>query len=280
MLHGHCEKLFFIGHGVVTEKCRCSIFHFLSFTLHPGTHHTPRLDAVVRNFLPSAFFPPAILKMALLAGLLAAWIFWLGFFWMGETAFALPRTYPLDATASRLRLIVFRGGAMAALAHNHVMLAEGISGEVKFDPGNAANSSMELTIPVSSLRVDLENERRLVVFKGKLDDDDRAEIREIMLSLRVLDAAKYPNIEARVDAVSGTPPNLTLSLRIRIKGVEKVFQVPAELTVNGDRLEVRGKFKLLQTDYGIEPYSTLFGAIAVKDEMRIVFALTARARGS
>ena len=38
--------------------------------------------------------------------------------------------------------------------------------------------------------------------------------------------------------------------------------------------KVKGRFSLLQSDYGYEPYSALLGALAVKDEVEVVLDLT------
>ena len=57
-------------------------------------------------------------------------------------------------------------------------------------------------------------------------------------------------------------------------GTTKAISVP--ITVSSDNgLSLKGSFPVNATDYGIEPYSAMFGAVGNKDGMKITFALVA-----
>jgi hypothetical protein len=54
--------------------------------------------------------------------------------------------------------------------------------------------------------------------------------------------------------------------------------VPVVAAVNGDRLTASGEFEILQTDFGIKPFSVALGALEVKDRLLVRFKLVASQR--
>lgn len=193
---------------------------------------------------------------------------------------ALEKKFSIVPKESRVVLLVARDGVLAVLAHDHAMVAADISGAIHFNIERPEKSSLRLSIPVKGLQVDLPAERKRLKLGGELSKGDVREIREIMLSPRVLDATRFPTVEITSIAVSGPLGKLTLKLKMRIREVERVFNATARVTVTGDVLRARGEFSFLQTHFGIKPYSTLLGAIAVEDKIHIKFDVVARAEGS
>ena len=53
----------------------------------------------------------------------------------------------------------------------------------------------------------------------------------------------------------------------------RTLNIPAKLRVEGNRFSVEGETEILQTDYGIMPFSVLGGALAVKDPLRVIFRI-------
>jgi polyisoprenoid-binding protein YceI len=45
---------------------------------------------------------------------------------------------------------------------------------------------------------------------------------------------------------------------------------PVDFVVSGDDGKVSGSAKVNQSDWGIKPYSALFGALKVNDEVKVV----------
>lgn len=193
------------------------------------------------------------------------------------TARAQTRSYVIDAAASSVQVILRREGAFSVLAHDHVLLADGFAGRVAVDRADVSRAAVQITLPVASLIVDPPDAREALQMEGDLDDEDRAEIRESMLAEDQLDAEQFPRIVATLESVTGTLPELELALRVRIRQTERVLSVPTRVEFAGDRLEASGEFTLLQSDFGIEPYSTLLGAIAVRDLVTVRFRVVARA---
>lgn len=189
---------------------------------------------------------------------------------------AAERNFSIAPLESRVVLLVFRDGLFSLLAHDHAMVITEISGTIRFDNEHVEKSSIRLSIPVKGIRVDPPEERQRLKLGGELSKEDILEIRDIMLSPRVLDAARFPTIEITSLAIKGTPGKLILDLQWRLRGVERVLSATAEVTVSGTVLRARGEMDLIQTHFGIKPYSTLLGTIAVKDRIRIKFDLVAR----
>jgi hypothetical protein len=51
-----------------------------------------------------------------------------------------------------------------------------------------------------------------------------------------------------------------------------------EATLAGDSLTASGEARIRQTDFGIEPVSAVGGAVKVKDEVLVRYAIRARRR--
>lgn len=194
-----------------------------------------------------------------------------------SVANAAERIFSIVPRESRVILFLARKGFFSLLAHDHVMVVREISGTIRYDDERIEKSSIQLSIPVKGLLVDPLVERQRLQLTGELSKGEIQEIRSIMLSPRVLDAERFPTVEITSLAVRGTPGKLTLDLKWRIRGVERVLSATAEVTVSGNILRAKGEIFLLQTQFGILPYSTLLGTIAVEDQIGVKFDLVARA---
>ena len=189
---------------------------------------------------------------------------------------AEPRSFTVDGQASRIQVLVNREGLFALLAHDHVLVADQISGRIILDQAKISASEFNLRIPVNSIRVDPPKARKELDLAGELGEEDRKEIRGNMLADDQLSAGTYSEIKAKLARINGSWPNPTLGVAITIKDATRVINIPVKLELRGDVLETSGEFPLLQRDFGIEPYSALLGSIAVEDQVRIRFRILAR----
>jgi polyisoprenoid-binding protein YceI len=217
--------------------------------------------------------PVRTLPAVMLAALLA--LPWLA--GPAAPAAAQLRSYTIDAHASSLQVLLRRRGLFSALAHDHVLVAQGFAGRVSVDPADLSRSALQVTIPVASLQVDPPEARKALGLEGTLDDADRAKVRESMLAPDQLDAARSPRVTATLAGVSGQLPALVLAVRVRIREVERLLSIPAQVELAGDELHASGEASLLQSVFGIVPYSTLLGAVAVQDRVVVRFRIVARA---
>ncbi len=184
--------------------------------------------------------------------------------------------YTIDSSASVVRILVYRGGALARLGHNHVMTATSLSGQVAVNP-DPAKSTFDLSFPVAEINVDDTQARREVgdEFPGEISQGDRDGTRRNMLRAEVLDAEHFPRVSLR--SVSITPPLQTakITARIAIKDVSRDVEVPVAIDVADARLTATGQFPIKQTDFGIKPFSIGLGALEVVDQLQIRFKIVA-----
>jgi len=184
--------------------------------------------------------------------------------------------YRVDPRESSLRILVYRGGQLARLGHNHVISSRDLNGYVLVATDVRA-SRADLYLPVRTLVVDDPAQRAAggQDFTGRLAAADVEATRRHMLSQDVLDGARFPFVELKVRAVEGTPPEVHLSVELTVHGVTRHMSIPAHLKVGGRDLTASGQFRIRQSDFAITPYSALLGALQVQDTLRVAYALAA-----
>ena len=185
--------------------------------------------------------------------------------------------YDVDGVASEVRVLVYRGGSMARLGHNHVLSASSVSGTLHLYR-DIARSRVELTLPVLGLIVDSPQARAMegVDFAADVPDDARVATRRNLQRPEVLDVERYPTIALQSTAVSGSRENPVLRMRVSIKGVAREVTALARVREEGDRLVADGEFAIRQTDFGITPFSVALGALQVQDQLRVKFSIVCR----
>ena len=191
----------------------------------------------------------------------------------GEAGAAL---YQIDPQASVLHIFVYRGGTFARLGHNHVMTSKSVNGRV-WMRSEFAGSGFELSFPVADLIVDDPDARRAAGadFPPDIPDADKEGTRKNMLRKEVLDAETYPNVTVKSATVEGSLQAPKITARITIKGASHDVVAPATIVMNGNRLSASGEFDILQTDFGMKPFSVALGALEVQDRLHVRFSLEA-----
>jgi polyisoprenoid-binding protein YceI len=188
--------------------------------------------------------------------------------------------YRISPEASEIVARVFKGGVAAGLAHDHVIRASQLSGEIHLDAKNPERSMVRVEIPVRSLVADEPAVRRKYRVEKELDSEDRAEIQSTMLGEDQLDAAKYPLIRFESKEVRAEGRGrFVITGELLVHGHSRTIQVPVEAHTAPGRIEARGSFAIKQTDFGIEPFSVALGGIRNKDEVKISFSIVATASG-
>lgn len=184
--------------------------------------------------------------------------------------------YKVSPQASQVDVLVFRGGTLARLGHNHVMTSRSVTGRIWIQ-SRLDKSGLELSFPVNELIVDDPGARRAAGddFPPDIPQADKDGTRKNMLRAEVLDAERFPAITLRSVRVSGALPAVKIAVRIKIKEISRDVEVPASVTLDAGRLSASGEFDILQTDFGIEPFSIALGAIEVQDRLRVRFRIVA-----
>ncbi len=189
------------------------------------------------------------------------------------------RLYALDPAQTTLRILVYRGGRLASLGHNHVIAAEQHAvGQVYLPKDGFATAGAELGFRLDELVLDSPAWRTALGgdFAKILSEADIAGTRANML--KALDAAQYPVVQAVTRTVEGGWPRPVLKLDVTLHGKTRTLDLPVEAAKpEGDQpLKARGRLVLRQTDFGIQPFTVLGGLLAIQDPLVVELDLTAR----
>lgn len=184
--------------------------------------------------------------------------------------------YQVDPASSQLAILVYRGGKLSRLGHNHVMTSQDVTGRVWVHP-EFSRSGFELSFPVAKLVVDDADARRAAGgdFPPDIPQSDKDGTRKNMLKPEVLDGDNYPEVKLRAAKIGGTLEAPQLTAHITIKDASRDVEVPVKIAVADAKLRASGEFDVLQTDFGIKPYSVALGALEVQDRLHIKFTVIA-----
>jgi YceI-like domain len=168
-------------------------------------------------------------------------------------------THQIDTERSKLTVHVYKSGLFSAFADNHIIQAPIASGSLS----DRERLAVELVVRTSEMKV--------------LDPDlaaaKRAEVQAGMVSEKVLDIAKYPEVTFSSTMVTAAGADKwTVVGRLTIHGETRTITVPV-VRQGGT---YRGSVEIKQRDFGIEPISVAGGTVKVKDQLMIEFDIVAR----
>ena len=154
---------------------------------------------------------------------------------------------------SVITIHVGKTGFFSGFGHEHTVIAPIAGGRV-----DAKSLTVQITV----------NARQLKVTDTDVSAQDQAEVQSTMLSPKVLDVDKYPEIRFQSSLVQPAGPQ-----SYRVTGTLTLHGVSRDLTfdVTGTPDHYHGKTKLKQTDFDIKPVSGGGGSVKVKDELEIAF---------
>jgi polyisoprenoid-binding protein YceI len=166
---------------------------------------------------------------------------------------------------------VAKGGLLSFAGHDHEIAAPATEGQIVLDRADIARSSVRLVFDATAAKVTGRGEPA----------EDVPEVQRVMESDRVLDVKKYPAITFESRSISRAASSAAImTLRIEgdlmLHGVTRRVTAPGvQVRVDGDRLTAEGKVEIRQSDFGIRPVTAAGGTVRVKDEVIVVFAITA-----
>ena len=171
-------------------------------------------------------------------------------------------TFSLGPQVGHIRLHTGRAGAAAKAGHDLVIEAKQWSGTATV--GDAAESSVSVEVVASSLEVISGSGGAKALTDGDIGKIHK-NIKEDALS-----TGKHPTISFRSTGISGTPDAFTITGDLTIVGKTK------SITLSGKSAggKVTGTGTIVQTEFGIKPFSALMGALKVADEVGISFELS------
>jgi hypothetical protein len=196
-----------------------------------------------------------------------------------EGAFAIPlgaRELKVNAEKSLLQILVFRGGAMARLGHNHIVASRQLTGSVYLTDDPLA-TRFDISFPVNELTVDEPALREVAGpdFTASVPQSARDGTRNNLLSPALLDGPNYPVIRLRAMDIRQDGEGFDAGVEVTLKGSAHLLRVPVQVQRSAGAVVATGEFPLLQSQLGLQPFSVAMGSLVVLDEMKIRFEVTA-----
>ncbi len=204
--------------------------------------------------------------------------------------------YTLDPARSVFAVLTHKAGIAAGLAHDHLIVAVSPTVTLDFDPMHPEATMFTFVVAVDALEVDAPAVR--AAWKGRLHElglqqgdlppvpeSDRKKVRAAMLGESQLDGAKFPDIRAEMlglergaAASAGADAAWNLALRLTIRGRTLERRLPVSWSEKDGTLVAETYTGLRFADFGIEPYSTMLGAIRNDDRFDLYVNVVARPR--
>jgi hypothetical protein len=175
----------------------------------------------------------------------------------------------VDLGSSRAYMKVRASGRMG---HEHGVLGQLESGFVEW------GGKGELVFSMRSFIADPPEARQYVGLPGSVSASDRKKVTDNMLGTDVLDVARHPTATYRISASSpldgqaaGAPGRYKLDGTFTLHGVTRPLALLArvEETRTQGVFRMRGNFPLVQSQFGIQPYSALGGLVGVADRLEV-----------
>ncbi len=162
------------------------------------------------------------------------------------------------------------------LGHEHAAVCQLKSGALSLVSPNAMGAYGKLVFDMASFDADGDTARRYIGLTGSTDASTRKQVNENMLGKEVLDVKKYPVaiFEAkRISKMDGPSKRGFAQYKFEgdftLHGTKKPLEFIADVEIVKGWQHVRGAFTILQSDYGIKPYSKMLGAVGVADKLEI-----------
>jgi polyisoprenoid-binding protein YceI len=207
-----------------------------------------------------------------LSRLLSAVFVLVGCHFAATTTFG--QSYQVDAGTSRVYVKV---GTATALGHVHGIEGNLSSGKILF--GGAG----ELVFDLTSFTADTPQARQYVGLPVQFSQSDAQKVTANMRGSDVLNVGRFPTTTFSIVAATpaegqkpGDPGLYQLDGRFTLHGTTRPlsFTATVEQGSTPGTLHARGSFTILQTAYGIQPYSALAGLVKVADQLEVWGDLT------
>lgn len=175
----------------------------------------------------------------------------------------------VDTHRSRVYIRVGKTG----FGHEHAVIGMLRAGKISI--GREVHAG-ELIFDLASFVADSDYARQYIGLEGKSDPATQRKVTANMRGPDVLDVARFPTAEFRIKSAHLTERKSSTGFAVydfsgefSLHGVTRQIQFAAEVEQLDGWAHVRGSFKILQTDFGMTPFSKAFGTIGVANELQI-----------
>ena len=178
-------------------------------------------------------------------------------------------TGSIDTSSSSVYTYVGKTG----FGHEHAVEGKLKSGSLNL--GVRSNAG-KIVFDMTTWRADTAQARRYIGLSGSTSASTQKDVNANMLGSAVLDVQKYPTATFEINSAlplqqksSSGKPLYQLSGKFTLHGVTRKMNIVAEVTEKKDSYHLRGNFSILQSHYGITPFSKAFGAVGITDQLKI-----------
>ena len=183
------------------------------------------------------------------------------------------RLYKLDSASSIVRIKVTKGGAMAKFGHDHIVASRDVQGYLLLGEDNSCRADFFTSL--NQLIVDdpiLRDEAKLLTTPSEKD------IVGTKANMLVsLEASDFPFVQLQSLDCTGAMDGQPVAASIGLHGVIQEQRLTMTVTqTNANNMLISGRFEILQTDFGIEPFSVFNGLLKVEDRLEITYQIVAR----
>jgi polyisoprenoid-binding protein YceI len=168
--------------------------------------------------------------------------------------------YRFGPELGRLLVHTTRTGLGAKAGHDLAIEVTRWHGRATVDPATPANSSVTVEVDADSFEV-----RKGTGGVKPLSDADRAEIHKTLKA--ILHTAQHPTITFRSRQVDGSAASFACDGELTIMGATHPVALQGRVTDG----RVIGRVTVVQSRWGIRPYSAFFGALKLRDEVKVDF---------
>jgi len=181
--------------------------------------------------------------------------------------------YKIDSGLSQIVMLVYRGGVMARLGHDHVIASQNVQGYIALNRKDGLCHA-DIFVPLLMLIVDDPQLRAAAELNTTPSKTDITETKSNMLTS--IDAVNFPFVQLSSEDCSGGLSGDIIPVVLTLHGVSKQRDIQIDLkSIDDDQLVIDGEFSIYQTNFGIEPFSVMGGLIKVEDNVDFTYQLTA-----
>jgi len=172
-------------------------------------------------------------------------------------------SYAFGPDAGQLLIKTSRTGLGARAGHDLTIEVTRWRAEVTVNAADVAKSSVSVEADAESFEV-----RKGTGGVKPLTDADRAEIKKTIRE-KILQTERHPAITFRSTRVAGTPESFSIDGDLTITGRTQPITVSGRLTAD----RVQGSATVVQSRWGIRPYTAFLGALKLSDEVAVEFSV-------
>ena len=169
--------------------------------------------------------------------------------------------YRFGADTGRLLIRTYRTGLGSRAGHDLTIEVADWQGNATVG-ANAAASSVALRIVADSFEI---REGRGGI--KSLTDADRADIRKTIRGL--LDTARYPSMTFESTGLRGAQRDLSVEGELTIRAGTHPIRVHGSIDESSGKPQLRATAEVVQSEWGIKPYSAFLGALKLRDTVDI-----------